>query len=140
MVFNRVVGQGCILPPEGTWGQTGSDIIPPLERMTDTCKNTTFPQLRLWVVEMLKCMIMDLLPPANEVAGGNVFTLVSPSTGGGGYVTSRLDCLVPCPFHGRGETVERQNSRSLSNGRILTHPLRHHIRHSVELFCCEVEM
>ena len=38
------------------------------------------------------------------------------------------------------ETVERQSSRSVSNGRILTHPLRHHIRHSVELFCCEVEM
>ena len=38
------------------------------------------------------------------------------------------------------ETVERQSSRSLSNGRILTHPLQHHIRHSVELFCCEVEM
>ena len=38
------------------------------------------------------------------------------------------------------ETVEWQSPRSVSNGRILTHPLRHHIRHSVELFCCEVEM
>ena len=38
------------------------------------------------------------------------------------------------------ETVEWQSPRHLSNGRILTHPLWHHIRHSVELFCCEVQM
>ena len=35
-------GQGI---PEETWDQTGSDIIPPVNRMTDTCENITFPQL-----------------------------------------------------------------------------------------------
>ena len=115
MVFNRVVGQGCISPPEGTWDQTGSDIIPPLERMTDTCKSITFPQLRLWVVEMLKYMIMDcyhLSTKLQEVMflhlflrpqGRGLCHFLSGLSGpmsfpGEGYdVTSYL---VPCPFWG----------------------------------------
>ena len=49
--------------------------------------------------------------------------------------------LLVNPYPWLFETVEWQSPRSLSkNGRILTHPLWHHIRHSVELFCCEVEM
>ena len=36
-------------PPEGTWGQgPGRGLAP--DRMTDTCENITFPQLRWWAV------------------------------------------------------------------------------------------
>ena len=44
---------GPYTPLDGRWDQTGSDIIsPPMDRMTDTCKKTTFPQLRLWAVKI----------------------------------------------------------------------------------------
>ena len=43
--------QSDIIPSEGTWDQAGSNIIPP-DRMTDTCKNITSPQLRLRAVKI----------------------------------------------------------------------------------------
>ena len=67
--------------------------------------------------------ITILLPPANEVAEGNVFTGVCHSVHGGVYAWSQVPsggwvCLVPCPFwgqvgggwggHTRGQVYQRE--------------------------------
>ena len=61
------------------------------EFLTHACENITFPQLLLWTVikivdierqEPYYLYPIDLLPPANEVCKGYVFTGVCLSTGG----------------------------------------------------------
>ena len=58
-VLFHVPSRGCGPSGSGTWGE-GSGPAPHENTMTDTCKNITFPQLRLRAVINV-CMIRGLL-------------------------------------------------------------------------------
>ena len=78
--------------PRGGCLRGGLEYTPPVNRMTDRCKNITFPQLRLWTVQIFITSLFWIFPYyylgwlwysqlPNSICGSSCIGAISQCTG-----------------------------------------------------------